>query len=419
MTKTYMDSYREVSLDELIKVNGGSSSFTQKKSFDGGGISTYRLPDLEPDPNEPHVYPEPPYDNGKQPEEPVPPEDTSPAPSEPVEEPKPQPTPTPSPVGSSEPEPTVPEVPIPEDDTGTGTNNGSSGADGSSGGSGSGSSNGGSGRDRRQNWGDQPEPGVAPETPPSNNGGSNGGDETPEAASDDGTGEAPTGQNGGQENLPSGTPNVQSGDQTQTTQQNWDAVRKHLENFHGIYPPGFDGNTTGVSQSKDLHVVIERSPLDNGDIGKIADGYFKSTMNVYSGDELIFSCPIQSTADHPDLNKSGGPNGTTLPEGKYTCYPLTNSGSYYKPIHIINEELGFGYDQWYLFHPNAFTYGKRMEESSGEWYRGYSAGCQVPRLDDYNRFVNILEDHGYEFTGTFTKQSTYTNSFTLEIRNAY
>ena len=192
------------------------------------------------------------------------------------------------------------------------------------------------------------------------------------------------------------------------TKISYDVIRNRQAVIHGVMP-----STEGTTKQERLRVVIERSPDDNGNQGDGVDKYFKSTLKVYDDAILIYSCPVQSTADHPDLNKPNGPVGGTLPEGTYTCYPLANSGSYSKPIHIVNQELGAGFDCDYLYHPNSYTHGKKV--SGIKWNRGYSAGCQVPRLDDYNGFVDVLEDYGFDFSAQFHNLKSYNQSFPLKI----
>ncbi|MBN2619094.1 MAG: hypothetical protein JXR64_12345, partial [Spirochaetales bacterium] len=59
----------------------------------------------------------------------------------------------------------------------------------------------------------------------------------------------------------------------------------------------------------------------------------------------------------------------------------------------------------YLIHPDQFTNPekvlKRIEANKtiGPWNDPYSAGCQVVRIEDFDKMTNTLEGLGFEYNG--------------------
>jgi hypothetical protein len=141
-----------------------------------------------------------------------------------------------------------------------------------------------------------------------------------------------------------------------------------------------------LSNKSDFSIVITRSGLDNGKNGM----YYRSTLSVmYKGTELN-SISIQSTADHPN---TAGLGGKTLPTGKYTGTLLAESPSYLRPIKLVDGKNARVNDA-FLFHPNLYT-NKDNGGDNGPWPQPYSAGCQIPNLDDFNETMDILKAVGF------------------------
>ena len=193
------------------------------------------------------------------------------------------------------------------------------------------------------------------------------------------------------------------------TKISYDVIRNRQAVIHGVMP-----STEGTTKQERLRVVIERSPDDNGNQGDGVDKYFKSTLKVYDDAILIYSCPVQSTADHPDLNKPNGPVGGTIPKGKYTCYPVSKSGSHEKPFHIVNEKLGVSQEDNYLLHGDVCAYGKYAGIKSDK--HAYSAGCQIVSMDNYNALHGIVESYGFTFDTSYKDFENYSQSFTIQIK---
>nr|WP_305879936.1 MULTISPECIES: RHS repeat-associated core domain-containing protein [unclassified Treponema] len=159
----------------------------------------------------------------------------------------------------------------------------------------------------------------------------------------------------------------------------WDSVKIFFEN---------------IRENTVIH--IERSYLDNGNLGRGVDKYFKSTFEVRVYNIAIITVSVQSTADHPNLN-NGNPqyNGMTLPEGEYNIYLLEKSNSYTNPMHIINEALGASLDDNFLVHPDQFT-----EKTGGPWLQPYGLGCQILKMKDFNKINSFFKKLGFEYKGT-------------------
>ena len=133
--------------------------------------------------------------------------------------------------------------------------------------------------------------------------------------------------------------------------------------------------------------MINRSLRDNGKNGK----YYESTLSImYKGKELN-SIAIQSTADHPN---TVGLGGKTLPSGEYTGTLLSESPSYKRPIKMVDGKNARAGDA-FLIHPNQYT-NKDNNGNNGPWSQPYSAGCQIPNLNDFNEVLDILKAVGFE-----------------------
>ena len=149
-------------------------------------------------------------------------------------------------------------------------------------------------------------------------------------------------------------------------------------------------------------IVITRSNLDrgyindgysnlrtvNGDKNKpINRVYYKSLLELRYLRNCIFSCPIQSTGDHPS-------DQTTLPKGVYTGYLLVASGSYKNAIQLVNDELYITSKTDFLIHPNCQT---NLDKTIPYAYQPFSQGCQILELENFNRLVQYLKQFGFEF----------------------
>jgi hypothetical protein len=108
---------------------------------------------------------------------------------------------------------------------------------------------------------------------------------------------------------------------------------------------------------------------------------------MYKG-KTLNTIAIQSTADHPDTVTKY--DGRTLPAGRYTGTLMKNSPSYLRPIKLV-DGVNAKQSDAYMFHPNK----KTNITGSVATNKPYSAGCQIPRLDDFNEVMDILESVGF------------------------
>jgi hypothetical protein len=134
----------------------------------------------------------------------------------------------------------------------------------------------------------------------------------------------------------------------------------------------------------DFSIVISRSYYDNGNNGI----YYQSTLNVMYKGKILNTVAVQSTADHPDTVTKH--NGKTLPSGRYTGTLLENSLSYLRPIKLV-DGVNARQSNAYMFHPNK----KTNIVGSVATNKPFSAGCQIPRIDDFDEVMDILESVGF------------------------
>lgn len=138
-----------------------------------------------------------------------------------------------------------------------------------------------------------------------------------------------------------------------------------------------NSNPTYAKHVKENTVIeINRGKNDDGKNGI----YYQSSLNVKYEGKTVYTCPVQSTADNEEYVKAG--LGRTLPEGEYTATRLNKTPKYLNAVVITSA---------YLIHPNAFT----GRNSNVEWGAPYSGGCQIPRLEDFNAFIDTLSALGF------------------------
>ena len=143
-------------------------------------------------------------------------------------------------------------------------------------------------------------------------------------------------------------------------------------------------NAQRVQFKSDFSIVITRSGYDNENNGQ----YYQSTLSIMYRGETLNTINIQSTADHP--NTVSEFNGKTLPSGTYTGTLLRNSPSYLRPIHLVDGVNAMEYNV-YLIHGNQQTNIPGSEPTN----KPYSAGCLIPRIDDFNEMIDILTSLGF------------------------
>ncbi|MCR4939960.1 MAG: hypothetical protein K5930_07640 [Treponemataceae bacterium] len=141
---------------------------------------------------------------------------------------------------------------------------------------------------------------------------------------------------------------------------------------------------------KQAKIEIQRSPDDNGNNGK----YYQSTLSVVINDDVkLFSAPVQSTADHPNLNNGEAKySGGTLDAGMYDGVFLNKSGSYMNAIDITGN--GVEENDAVLVHPDVFT-AKGETDSYSIYGKPYSLACQILKLVDFNKTINTLSNLGF------------------------
>jgi hypothetical protein len=144
-----------------------------------------------------------------------------------------------------------------------------------------------------------------------------------------------------------------------------------------------------------ISITVQRNVNDNENNGE----WYRSELSVVIDDVVVFSAPVQSTADHPQLNqpatadRAAGPIGWTLPAGEYRARLLNSSYSYLNAIQIRGD---------FLIHPDLFTTEERRNDrkkaglSVGPWNQPYSAGCQILEEKNFNTLIEVLHSLGFE-----------------------
>ena len=137
-------------------------------------------------------------------------------------------------------------------------------------------------------------------------------------------------------------------------------------------------------------IVITRSNLEKEykENSRLIYMYYMSILELQYRGSTIFNCYVQSVADHPKLQKEN--NDKTLPKGFYKGYLIKKSLSYNTPIHLVNESLGVTINDAFFIHPNQFT-----AKTGGPWKQPYSKGCQIVKLNDFNKLMNYLYSFGF------------------------
>ena len=137
-------------------------------------------------------------------------------------------------------------------------------------------------------------------------------------------------------------------------------------------------------------IVITRSNLEKEykENSRLIYMYYMSILELQYRGSTIFNCSVQSVADHPKLQKEN--NDKTLPKGFYKGYLIKKSLSYNTPIHLVNESLGVTINDAFFIHPNQFT-----TKTGGPWKQPYSKGCQIVKLNDFNKLMNYLYSFGF------------------------
>jgi len=152
---------------------------------------------------------------------------------------------------------------------------------------------------------------------------------------------------------------------------------------------------------ENIHIVITRSPLDNGHNGQ----YFKSTIAIMFGDTTIFSAPVQSTMDENDPDQLG-PNDFTLSAGFYkgTFKGNNYSPTYQSPILIFSTD--------FYIHPDTITQQTKIDERikqeksnpTGPFMTPGSKGCQIMKTSDFNAMINFFNKVGFKENDTINVQ---------------
>jgi RHS repeat-associated protein len=145
---------------------------------------------------------------------------------------------------------------------------------------------------------------------------------------------------------------------------------------------------------ENIHIVITRSPLDNGHNGQ----YFKSTIAIMFGDTTIFSAPVQSTMDENNPDRLGS-NDFTLPAGLYEGRFMDDlySQTYLHPILIFSTD--------FYIHPDTITnqdmVQARIDEDNpnptGPFFTPHSKGCQIMKTSDFNTMINFFNTVGFGY----------------------
>ena len=130
-------------------------------------------------------------------------------------------------------------------------------------------------------------------------------------------------------------------------------------------------------------IDIYRSIEDNGFKGKGNDKYYKSNITLSYNGVVIFQAKVQSSADHPELNKSDEKKGSTLKAQKFSAILINNSPSYGESF-ILTES--------YMIHPDKF-----IKKKGGPWNQPYSLGCMILKSRDYFQMLEILKASGFQF----------------------
>ena len=143
--------------------------------------------------------------------------------------------------------------------------------------------------------------------------------------------------------------------------------------------------TTHKKNENDWHIDIYRSLNDD------TCNFYKSSILISHKDTVVFRASIQSTADHPDLNKDETLIGSTIEGGIYSGILLETSPSYKFAIVLFDA---------YMIHPNQFTSDKKLQNTTniGPWSRPYSLGCQIMKLNDFTKMIGLLMEAGYIFS---------------------
>ena len=152
---------------------------------------------------------------------------------------------------------------------------------------------------------------------------------------------------------------------------------------------------------ENIHIVITRSPLDNGHNGQ----YFKSTIAIMFGDTTIFSAPVQSTMDENDPDQLGS-NDFTLSAGFYkgTFKGNNYSPTYQSPILIYSTD--------FYIHPDTITQQTKIDERikqeksnpTGPFMTTGSKGCKIMKTSDLIAMINFFNKVGFKENDTISVQ---------------
>lgn len=152
-------------------------------------------------------------------------------------------------------------------------------------------------------------------------------------------------------------------------------------------------NSTG-SLKKQTKIEIQRTEGHT-------KGHYLSTISINvttkNNDTIsLFSNPVQSWADKATVDNGG----FTLPAGEYVGLLYGCTGSYYKPIGLINDDLGVHSDDNALVHGNVMNNYPKDDPNRLTWYNtGSSEACQILQGQDHaiDAFTSIIENLGFEF----------------------
>jgi RHS repeat-associated protein len=177
--------------------------------------------------------------------------------------------------------------------------------------------------------------------------------------------------------------------------------------FYDIETGGFyDGDGRSVKDSTFIH--IQRSAGHT-------DGHYQSRLEVRAGDNgnaVLFSADVQSWAD---LESPEGLNYYTVPAGPYEGRLYGSTGSYDKPIGLVNESLGVDANNLVLIHANQRNRtGPAGVPDANPWVNGNSGGCQIlcGGFSGFGALTNTLEAAGFQFGAGYMN---YTDTINVRI----